>query len=428
MEKSKNSHWLGGIFGEMVRCRPFAEANSESIEPDYEKHKKEENFHSFEKSLLVTFIGMSFLLSIYKQGIFHSLGMMILIFLSLVGVFIGYLLVQKQLFIQSDYGDKICSMFKKSSCNDILYSSASKLLGVVGWSEIGLSYFTSCLILLSFFPHLLPYLMIVSICALPYSFWSVWYQKFKAQQWCPLCLIVQALFWCMFLIGLLFGFVRIPVWNASDIILVLSLFTIPLIVINTIVPKIKDARKLRNTAYEMNSLKTDPEVFHAILKNQAYYPVSNEDSHILFGNKEAKTVITVLTNPYCSPCATFHKRIDKLLDNMGEKICVQLIFTFFRSQKEDLEPTNHFLVSAYQNSTERESKQIFKEWYESGKVNKETFFSKYSFDVDNETVEKELTSHYHWSENQQLSATPTILLNGYKFPDNYKIEDLKYIL
>ena len=29
-------------------------------------------------------------------------------------------------------------------------------------------------------------------------------------------------------------------------------------------------------------------------------------------------------------------------------------------------------------------------------------------------------------KNTQLQATPTILVNGHKLPDNYKIEDLKY--
>jgi protein-disulfide isomerase len=28
----------------------------------------------------------------------------------------------------------------------------------------------------------------------------------------------------------------------------------------------------------------------------------------------------------------------------------------------------------------------------------------------------------------QLSATPTILYNGYELPENYKVEDLKYFI
>jgi len=41
-------------------------------------------------------------------------------------------------------------------------------------------------------------------------------------------------------------------------------------------------------------------------------------------------------------------------------------------------------------------------------------------------IEVEFTKHEAWKEKTQLRATPTILVNGYKLPDNYKIEDLRY--
>ena len=34
--------------------------------------------------------------------------------------------------------------------------------------------------------------------------------------------------------------------------------------------------------------------------------------------------------------------------------------------------------------------------------------------------------HKKWKEKAQLNATPTILINGYKLPKNYKIEDIEY--
>ena len=44
----------------------------------------------------------------------------------------------------------------------------------------------------------------------------------------------------------------------------------------------------------------------------------------------------------------------------------------------------------------------------------------------NSDVEVEFQKHNAWKEKTQLRATPTILINGYKLPDNYKIEDLRY--
>ena len=110
--------------------------------------------------------------------------------------------------IHSQYADKICSLFSKKDCNNVLESEAAKLWGVFGWSEIGLGYFASNVLIAIFVPKAISILALINILALPYSFWSVWYQKVKARQWCPLCLIVQVLLWSIFVLNLLFGFIQ----------------------------------------------------------------------------------------------------------------------------------------------------------------------------------------------------------------------------
>ena len=35
--------------------------------------------------------------------------------------------------------------------------------------------------------------------------------------------------------------------------------------------------------------------------------------------------------------------------------------------------------------------------------------------------------HEQWKKQSGLRATPTILVNGYKLPDSYKTENIKYI-
>ena len=41
-------------------------------------------------------------------------------------------------------------------------------------------------------------------------------------------------------------------------------------------------------------------------------------------------------------------------------------------------------------------------------------------------IEVEFQKHESWKAKTQLRATPAIIVNGYKLPDNYKIEDLRY--
>lgn len=46
--------------------------------------------------------------------------------------------------------------------------------------------------------------------------------------------------------------------------------------------------------------------------------------------------------------------------------------------------------------------------------------------MNNEAVTEEFNLHKAWIKRSQFRATPTVLVNGYKLPINYKIEDLKY--
>ena len=41
---------------------------------------------------------------------------------------------------------------------------------------------------------------------------------------------------------------------------------------------------------------------------------------------------------------------------------------------------------------------------------------------------QEFNRHQEWKKNTQLTATPTILINGYKLPREYRIEDVGYFV
>jgi hypothetical protein len=116
-----------------------------------------------------------------------------------------------------------------------------------------------------------------------------------------------------------------------------------------------------------------------------------------------------------------HNRIEKLLEKSGNKFCVQYIFTSFN---EELESSSRFLIDIYQRYSEEKALTIYNEWFNEGKSEREAMFEKYSFDP-NKTVPEYLL-HQKWQEQQQLTATPTVLINGYELPENYKIADLMY--
>jgi protein-disulfide isomerase len=174
---------------------------------------------------------------------------------------------------------------------------------------------------------------------------------------------------------------------------------------------------------EINSLKANEEIFKVFLKQQPFHEVRKLDSKILFGNPDAKILITIFSNPFCNPCAIMHKRIEKLLEDTNNEICVQYILASF-------EPSLHFaskgLIAIYLQKTKEEKMQLFSDWFEEGKLQKEAFFEKPDLDTTQPEIETEFQKHEAWREKTKLNATPTILVNGYQLPENYKIEDLRY--
>lgn len=400
----------------------LVESTKYSIEPGYRENKKIELFDIIRKGLLCFLIIMLGFLVFSSHPSLYNIGTIISIVINVLGVFTTYLLVLNQIHFYSGYSEKICSLFKHSDCNNILESKAAKLFGIIGWSEVGLCYFSSNLLLLFIFPELISYLVVMNVFTLPYAVWSIWYQKVKAKQWCTLCLITQLLLWLIFVNNLIFGLIQMPIFSFDKTLWIVCIYMIPFLGLSLYIPKISERNNMDSLSQEMNSIKSNDKVFNALLKDQPMYPVGKLYSKILFGNPTG-IVITILTNPHCNPCSKMHARIEKLLEESPGKFCIQYIFSSFN---EDFNRSNMYLIAAYLNNSELEARDIYNEWFKSGRSNRNYFFKKYDYDIRNENVISEFNLHAQWINETKLRATPTILINGYRLPDNYKIEDLKY--
>lgn len=400
----------------------MAEPDENSGEPDYSRNKRVENITKAKNYFIALSIAAVFIFACVSTQIYTNVGLMLLLLLNIAGVGIGCLLLLKHLHIRGGYGDKVCSLFKQTDCNNILESDAASLFGIISWSEIGLGYFISNIAIILFFPHLLPCMAIINMLVLPYSFWSIWYQGIKAKQWCILCVMVQVLLWLVFFVNVGFGYISIPVFDVLQIGITACVYLIPLLALHILVPVITNKSRLEQITQEMNSLKANEKVFITLLEEQPRYPVSQDSSQVLFGNPFVKLFVTVLTNPHCNPCANMHLRIGELL-KLRNPMQVQYIFSSFSF---DLEVSARYLIAVYLQKSQTEREHIYTEWFEKGKFNKEAFFEKYPVDIHNTSVTEEFNRHKAWIQASQIRTTPTVLVNGFKLPDNYQVEDLKY--
>ena len=261
------------------------------------------------------------------------------------------------------------------------------------------------------------------------------YEKAKAKQWCVLCLIVQVVLWAVFIANLLFGYLPLltrghdPLlyWDLIPLLfMIVACYGITILGINLLIPKLNADKTVQSLKQSINSMKADEAVFTTLLKQQPFYETADCNSVIRFGNPESKLRITVLSNPYCNPCAKMHKRIEALLQQVNNEISIQYILSSF---EESLNSTNRYLIAAFLNpSMGEEGLTILNNWFEKGKLLKDDFFKDMSLDMDNPAIETEFRKHEDWKAKTQLRATPTILVNGYQLPETYKIEDLRYFI
>lgn len=222
----------------------FPVENSE--EPDYRAHAVTALVNRLTSFLLVAAAIIIFCYFFVTREVYGSPATILLAVLNGVGLWLSYMLMQKSLGIHTSTSEAVCGVLEKGGCDVITTSSASKLFGVFSWSEVGFAYFGVSLVTLLLFPHLWPALALCNICCLPYTVWSITYQKFVARHWCTLCVGVQLTLWLLFFSYLWGGFVRRILPLHIDMIVLVATYVLTVLFIHGIVEIFKNLPKDEN--------------------------------------------------------------------------------------------------------------------------------------------------------------------------------------
>lgn len=176
----------------------LAYPDADAGEPDYRAHADIEMVKRSKVWVLWGCVAALFLYLFISNGIYRHVSTVILTLLNIAGLGATYLLLLKSQKVHSRFADRVCGVVEEGGCDDVLETKASSFFGIFSWSEVGFAYFSVSLLALLVFPGDIGYLGAINICCLPFSFWSVWYQKTRAKAWCTLCLSVQAILWLSF--------------------------------------------------------------------------------------------------------------------------------------------------------------------------------------------------------------------------------------
>lgn len=403
----------------------------EAGEPNYKQNRRKEKRHKVENILMYLLFGLTLLVWVHKDlwkvpqkwesEMMASWG------INLLGVYLCFLLIRKTLRLDSAVGDKICGLFGSMHCADILETPAAKIGGVYSLAECGFAFF---LVNFFFLPASgMPY---VFLCALPFTVWSVWYQGWRAKTWCPLCLLVQALVWGQTLL-FIFSFPKIgsesvlhryDVWDVSlscDYIFLAVAYLFSVVVVHRVVATVEKAVQGENERFAFRRFKSAPSVFNSLLASQPAYAVEDVRTLLRFGNLAApRGSITVISNPYCVPCAKMHQRLEALVSAGFEVDYVLSTFSV------DMLGINRRIVAYYRKFGADRTWKMLTGWYAGGKTEGTQFFCDALSEEEINTVDvsEEVERHMAFVGSSAISGTPTVLVNGRELPEAYQVEDL----
>lgn len=211
-----------------------------SAEPQYRAHALSEGVALSSRFILV--IAALGLLAYFfiTRGLWKYPSIILITLLDCLGLWLSYMLLQKSLGIHTSTSEKVCGVLEKGGCDVITSSKASKLFGVFSWSEVGFGYFSTSLITLLLFPDMWPALAACNICCLPYTVWSIGYQRFVAHHWCTLCVGVQATLWAIFFCYLAGGWIGHILPLHFDILVLAGVYIVSVLLLNRILSAFKN--------------------------------------------------------------------------------------------------------------------------------------------------------------------------------------------
>ena len=210
----------------------IAYPTAHSTEPDLGAHR----FSEFVRRFVPWGLWIAVLLVLgglgWYSGTFAHPAAAVLLALNLFGMYVSVMLVQKSAGIHTASADRVCSIIERTGCNTVLSTNASKLGGVVSWSAVGFGYFSVNTLAILLAPESVWAIALLNLFCLPFSFWSVWYQHYRAGAWCTLCLLVQATLWAVFITDLAGGLIHLRAQLWMQPVILLSAYVMVVLITN----------------------------------------------------------------------------------------------------------------------------------------------------------------------------------------------------
>lgn len=343
----------------------------------------------------------------------------ILLLTKFSGIFFTALLILKENEINMPIAEKLCHINKKINCNSVLNDKAAIVFYPVGWADIGMIYFMGSLLVMVQ-DNLLAqngFLVMASILSLPTVVLSIWYQGFILKKWCPFCIMVQILLVAEFILqASSLELIDFSIGSFTTFVVTFLGIGVLQVLITLYINELRSARHTNNKLYKF---KKNPEIFSSLLSKQKRFDIKTTDKSFLFGKLDSDLQVTAFLSLNCSHCASAFARISDLLKSESD-IRFNIILSGMNSKF--LDTLSYYL----KNGNEDEALNLLDRWYKSDHIARSRFQDEFCL-LDVEEVSDELsTESRKLMKECEVTGTPAFFINGYKLPQQYEIDDIKY--
>jgi uncharacterized membrane protein len=344
--------------------------------------------------------------------------------LSIVGSVITVGMVMQEQKIRSKIIDKICHRTRFTDCNAVLDSKASNFFGWINFTDVGFVYFLGLIIyqfvskFISVNQEAISAIVVPASLSIGFAVFSIYYQFFKIKKLCPLCMIVQIVLVCQFV--LLVSYIEVDISTLQYLpwlILTMILVVFPYGLLRLLVETLK---RHESTDNRYRKLKANIKVFNTLLSSNVRIDSEKIPPGLVFGNPTSNVKITAYLSIGCFPCGqTFNQLIDLyrshknayhfniLISGTGSRIDRRL-FELMDLNSDNIEAALNELSLIYNKNSYNGQPLL-------GETTPKVCLNSKSFDL-----------HRKAFFDNSINATPMVFINGYLLGPFHNLSDLKF--
>jgi hypothetical protein len=187
-----------------------------------------------------------------------------------------------------------------------------------------------------------------------------------------------------------------------------------------LLPLLQNTKAYKTSSISLLSFKRN---FHLLLPYLQRQPLlkTNFDFKVnSIGNPNANLKLTVISNPLCESCIETHNLFHKILEK-NTNISIDLVYYVPLNNNDP----RTIIAAHFLKLNETELHTVMQNWYSHPNAN--TFLSKISVPLTAEDY-KLLEQHKFWCHANRIYTTPTILINGKRFPNFYNPTDIQFFM